>query len=61
LLRKAKADGTFIDEIEVSYSAATTSLDIDYHKALQRINVCADTISDNARVYRSFDYPWQWV
>jgi predicted RNA methylase len=46
LLRKAKADGTIIDEIEVSYSAATTSLDIDYHKALQRINVCADTISD---------------
>lgn len=46
LLRKAKADGTIIDEIEVSYSAATTSLDIDYHRVLQRIDVCADTISD---------------
>lgn len=46
LLRKAKADGTIIDEIEVGYSAAVTSLDIDYHRALQRIDVCADTISD---------------
>lgn len=46
LLRKAKADGTIIDEIEVSYSAATTSLDIDYHQALLRIDACADTISD---------------
>ena len=46
LLRKARADGTIIDEIEVSYSAATTSLDIDYHQALQRIDACADTISD---------------
>ena len=46
LLRKAKADGTIIDEIEISYSAATTSLDIDYHQAVQRIDVCADTISD---------------
>ncbi|MCZ4305298.1 methyltransferase [Zoogloeaceae bacterium G21618-S1] len=46
LLRKAKADGTIIDEIEISYSAATTSLDIDYHQALKRINVRADTISD---------------
>ncbi len=41
LLRKALANGLIVDELEITYSEAICSLDIDYHRALHRMGLTA--------------------
>lgn len=42
LLRKALTDGTIIDEMSIKYNAAVLNLDIDYHRALERLGLNID-------------------
>lgn len=44
VLRKANLGGEIVDELSVSYSCAIKSLDIDFHRALQRIGLSADRV-----------------
>jgi hypothetical protein len=46
LLRKVLADGTIFDEMEVSHTAAVLNLDIDYHRALGRLGLTANDVSE---------------
>jgi hypothetical protein len=46
ILRKADAVGNVTDEMKVSYANAVKSLDIDFHRALERIGMHADSVSD---------------
>jgi hypothetical protein len=46
LLRKALADGTIIDEMAVSHSAAILNLDIDFHRSLARLGLNIDDIAE---------------
>lgn len=38
LLRKIRADGCAVDEMSVTHEAAAVSLDIDFHRSLERLN-----------------------
>ena len=46
LLRKADAAGHVIDEMKVSFASAVKSLDIDFHRALEKFGMCADKVVD---------------
>ena len=39
ILRKASAEGHVIDEMTIDQASATASLDIDYHRAIQRLGI----------------------
>jgi hypothetical protein len=47
LLRKSLADGSIIDEMEISSEQAILSLDIDFHRAIQRIGVDVSLTDEN--------------
>lgn len=46
ILRKADAAGAIVDEMDVSFPAAVRSLDIDFHRTLQRFGMQADQAVD---------------
>jgi hypothetical protein len=46
LLRKALSDGTIIDEMAVTHNAAILNLDIDFHRALARLDLNIGDITE---------------
>lgn len=42
VLRKASIDGEILDEVTIRHSAAEVSLDIDYHRTLERLGLQAE-------------------
>lgn len=46
LLRKADAAGNIIDEMRVNFESAVKSLDIDFHRALEKLGIRTDRVQD---------------
>lgn len=46
VLRKATVAGKVVDEIEVGFDEGVSSLDIDYHRTLQRLGIRPNAVTD---------------